>query len=172
MMHFVQSRPRPDGFEVMAEAYAMASGLCDVERAAEAYAHDSHAALEMLRQACKDSERTTLKFVDSLGAIYQALSAPDSDIPVSLAPFVEILEEMRESEAKQDRDMTEHPQFREIMTPLRRATAKARSIVSDIVLLIRQRTPGEQTAIPGKSDPEALRALASVSTRLLEERFG
>lgn len=171
-MQSVQSPPRPDSYEVMAAAYAMASGLGDVERAAEAYTREPATALDALRHVCEETRRETLELAEAIWSIHQLLSTPESGFSTSLAPFEKMLEEMRESEEKLDRDMAQHQVIREIMMPLRRATAKTRAYVSDVVLLLRQMHPEQCQRIPSQAKPEALRALAESSAQLLDKRLG
>ncbi|SOC56936.1 hypothetical protein SAMN05421509_10817 [Chromohalobacter canadensis] len=178
MMDFQQHTPpkQPD-FEVMASAYATAMGLGNALRATDALSHqpataDTQSAVAKLRAVCEETRKDSLELAELLWATYRTLETEVSGIPPSAAPFQRMLDAMRESEAEMDRGMAEHQIIRDIMMPLRRATAKARSNASLVVNLIRQKTPGAQSSVSSKADPEGLRELARVNTQLLREKCG
>jgi|GEM_PF-5528104 len=178
MMNFLQHPPpqRPN-YEVIGSAYAAATGLGHALRATDEFARHLGAGtgqpgLDELRIICEETRNDSLELADLLWDTYWILENTDISTVPSAKPFQRMLEEMREGEAELDKGMARYPVIRDVMMPLRRATAKARSNASLVVNVIRQKTPGAQTSIPSKADPEGLRELARVNTRLLRERFG
>ncbi|MGM0702475.1 MAG: hypothetical protein ACQEUG_08735 [Pseudomonadota bacterium] len=159
---------------VLATAFAVASGLGGIVQASNAFeaatvvASPTKSSLAELRQLVVDIQPSASALARALEETYVAVSQGDVDQidAGDHAEYEAMAQSLRQHEAQIDRIMQRVDPVRDVLMPLRRTLAKARANATIMASLARQHL-GEQQSIPGRADPEGMKALANANSEIV-----
>lgn len=163
---------------LLTTAFAVTSGLGGIVQASTAVVVSpvvvapAKAPHEELRHLTQDIMPHAQSLADSLEDTYLAMSQGEVDLSeqVDHAEAEAMVKTLRQHEVAIDRIMESSEVARDILLPLRKMIAKARSNASIVASLARQEA-GEFEHFAGQANPGGLKALARANTDIVFNRL-